>query len=376
MRSELVEFDPTSEEFRADRSGIFRKLRDQGPAYLAPDATTLVLSRYADVVAAASEWDLFSSELFGNAPPLELLNLFDPPAHTELKMNISQAYSPQRVLALEPNIRTITRSLINELKKVNSGDVVHRFVRPLTTRVMGSLLGFTDDQLARCQTLTDAALFSNEGIFPFLPLIQELVADHRTAPRDDLMSALLTQEGVPGGSISEDAVLAFCWGIILGNNCTTMNSIANGIFLLASSTKQWQQIVENPSLIPQAFEEMMRCEPPTHSSDRVTTKEVDLHGVSVPARTPVRLMWGAASLDEQVFEHPDRFDIHRRRVDHLALGWGAHHCIGAALARLEAHVAFEELVAAFPRVAIVGKPERIPSAWQWGFGELFLEFHV
>jgi cytochrome P450 len=319
---------------------------------------------------------LFSSELLGDAPPLELLNLFDPPAHTDLKANISRAYSPQRVLALEPDIRTITRSLIEELKQEDASDLVRHFVRPLTTRVMGRLLGFTDDQSARCQILTDAALRSNEGISPFLPLIQEIVADHRTAHRDDLMSALLTQGGISGSSISEDAVLAFCWGIILGNNCTTMNSIANGIYLLAQSPEQWQQIAKNPSLIPQAFEEMMRCEPPTHSSDRVTTKEVALDGISIPERTPVRLMWGAANLDERAFEHPDRFDIHREGVHHVALGWGTHHCIGAALAQLEARVAFEELIAAFPRVAVLGKPERIPSDWQWGFEALLLEFIV
>jgi hypothetical protein len=370
-----MDFDATSDEFLADRTGVFRAMRDETPVYRSPDGTSMRLSRYDDVVAAALDWETFSSAILGENPPLEILNLLDPSPHTDLRGNLSLAYSPQRILALEPEIRSIARSLIKELKANDSGDIVRQFTRPFTTRVMGLLLGFSDEQVALCQNLTDAALLSNDGIAPFTALIQELVTDHRANPKDDLMSALLSLGDAEGVALSESALLAFCWGIILGNNCTTMDSIANGIYLLAQSPPQWQELADDPSLIPQAFEEMMRCGPPTHSSERVTTKEVELHGVKIPAGTLIYLMWGAASLDERKFDNPDRFDIHRQGGHHLALGWGHHLCIGAALARLEAQVGFEELLVAFPRVAIVGKPERIPSAWQWGLESLILEFH-
>ena len=371
----MIEFDATSDEFLADRTGVFRAMRDETPVYRSPDGTSMRLSRHDDVVAAALDWETFSSAILGENPPLEILNLLDPSPHTDLRGNLSLAYSPQRILALEPEIRSIARSLIKELKANDSGDIIRQFARPFTTRVMGLLLGFSDEQAALCQNLTDAALLSNDGIAPFTALIQELVADHRANPKDDLMSALLSLGDAEGVALSESALLAFCWGIILGNNCTTMDSIANGIYLLAQSPPQWQELADDPSLIPQAFEEMMRCGPPTHSSERVTTKEVELHGVKIPAGTLIYLMWGAASLDERKFDNPDRFDIHRQGGHHLALGWGHHLCIGAALARLEAQVGFEELLVAFPRVAIVGKPERIPSAWQWGLESLILEFH-
>ena len=374
MRPDMVEFNPNSQEFRTDRSGVFRELRDRGPAFLAPEQTTLVLSRYEDVVEAATEWEVFSSALFGDAPPLEILNLFDPPAHSELKSKLSRAYSPQRILALEPEIRSIARSLIGELAANGSADLVHQFVRPFTTRVMGVLLGFSDEQAAQCQHLSDAALLSNDGLMPFVPLIQELIADHRDTQRDDLMTALLRPGDAQSDALSEGAILAFCWGIILGNNCTTMDALANGIHLLASSPEQWHEVAENPSLIPQAFEEMMRCEPPTHNSQRITTEEVEFRGMTIPKGTPILLMWGAANLDERTFEDPDRFDVHRPNNHHVALGWGTHFCIGAVLAQMEARVAFEELLAAFPRVSIVGEPERIPSDWQWGLESLVLEF--
>ena len=371
----MIEFDATSDEFLADRTGVFRAMRDETPVYRSPDGASMRLSRYDDVVTAALDWETFSSAILGENPPLEILNLLDPSPHTDLRGNLSLAYSPHRILALEPEIRSIAQLLIEELKANDSGDIIRQFTRPFTTRVMGLLLGFSDEQAALCQNLTDAALLSNDGIAPFTALIQELVADHRAHPKDDLMSAWLSLGDAEGVALSESALLAFCWGIILGNNCTTMDSIANGIYLLAQSPTQWQELADDPSLIPQAFEEMMRCGPPTHSSERVTTKEVELHGVKIPTGTLIYLMWGAASLDERKFDNPDRFDIHRQGGHHLALGWGHHLCIGAALARLEAQVGFEELLAAFPRVAIVGKPERIPSAWQWGLESLILAFH-
>ena len=368
----MVEFSPNSETFRADRTGVFRSMRDETPVYRSPDGAFVALSRYDDVVAAALDWETFSSALLGQHPPLEILNLFDPPAHIDLREHLSRAYSPQRILALEPEIRRIARSLLDELKSSSSGDFIAQFMRPLTTRVMGTLLGFSDAQAATCQTLTDAALSTGADVNQFAPLIQELVADHRATPKDDLLSALLSLGNDGGEALSESAVLGFCFGIIVGNNCTAMNSIANGIGLLADHPEQWRALAGDPSLIPRAFEEMMRCAPPTHSSQRVTTKEIELHGVTVPAGTSVVLLWGAASLDERTFEDPDRFDIHRQGEHHLALGWGRHFCIGDALARLEARVVFEELSVAFPQVAVIGTSERIPSAWQWGFKALNL----
>jgi hypothetical protein len=370
----MVEFRPDSEAFRSDRAGIFRALRDEAPVYRSPDGGFIALSRYADVTAAARDWETFSSALLGERPALEVMNVFDPAAHTELRSNISRSFSPQRVLELEPEIRAIARSLIEQLRANSSGDLIRQFTLPFTTRVMGILLGFSDEQVDLCQSLTDAAMYSDPDVTVFVPLIQELVADHRASPTDDLTSALLGLGDMPSEALSESAVLAFCWGAILGNNCTTANSLSNGIWLAADHPEQWRELAEDPSLITQAYEEMMRREPPTHSSPRVTTRDIELHGETVPAGTPILLLWGAASLDERAFDDPERFDIHRRGDPHLALGWGTHLCIGAALARLEARVAFEELVAAFPRVSVLGTPERIPSSWQWGFTSLHVAF--
>jgi len=119
---------------------------------------------------------------------------------------------------------------------------------------------------------------------------------------------------------------------------------------------------------------MLRREPPTQSSARQTTREVVLHDVLIPADTRVLLLWGAANLDEREFPDPEVFDIHRSADRHLSLGHGAHFCMGAALARLEARVAFEELLSCMPGFEVVAAPERIRSAWAWGFESLPVEF--
>ena len=139
-------------------------MRDETPVYQSPDGTFVALSRYDDVIAAALDWETYSSAQFGENPPLEILNLFDPPVHVDLKARLSAAYSPQRILALEPEIRSIAQSLIEEMKANDSGDLIHQFIRPLTTSVMGLLLGMTDEQIALCQRLTDATLLTGPEI--------------------------------------------------------------------------------------------------------------------------------------------------------------------------------------------------------------------
>ena len=121
---------------------------------------------------------------------------------------------------------------------------------------------------------------------------------------------------------------------------------------------------------------MLRREPPTQTSARQSTREIELHGERIPADSRVVLHWGAANLDEREFDRPEVFDIHRRAERHLSLGHGAHFCMGAALARLEARIAFEELLARLPEFTVTEPPERIRSAWAWGFESLHLEFEV
>ena len=154
---------------------------------------------------------------------------------------------------------------------------------------------------------------------------------------------------------------------INGTGITAVAAIGNGVELLARHPEQRAKLVADPSLIPNAFKEMNRLEGPTHESTRITTREVTVAGVTLPANTPVFLMWGAADLDERQFAYPDKFDISRDGSQSLAMGIGEHFCYGGYLARLEARIFFEELLAVMPDFTLSAPAVRIMSTWSWGF---------
>ena len=245
---------------------------------------------------------------------------------------------------------------------------------------MGELIGIPAEMLAECRAITDAVMRIEGPEGNASPVERAdavfgtLIEARRDDPGDDLISALLRVGSEGGEPLGTEEILGFCYLLLIGGNDTTTNLIGNGMELLARHPDQRAELVADPSLIPGAIEEMLRREPPTQTSARQSTREIELHGDRIPADTRILLHWGAANLDEREFDQPLQFDIHRRADRQLSLGHGAHFCMGAALARLEARVAFEELLARLPEFDVVEPPERIRSAWAWGFESLRLEF--
>jgi cytochrome P450 len=200
---------------------------------------------------------------------------------------------------------------------------------------------------------------------PAMNIYQEfarLLAERRAERRDDLMSALLDAE-IDGQRLREDELLGFCFVLIVAGNDTTTNLIANGAVLLADHPDQRKLLVEDPRRIPAAVEEMLRCESPAQALGRIARRPVELHGTTIPEGALVKLVWGAANRDEREFDAPDRFDVGRNPARHLGFGHGIHFCLGAHLARLEARVAFEELLARLPDYALDGRPGWLTSIW-------------
>jgi cytochrome P450 len=190
----------------------------------------------------------------------------------------------------------------------------------------------------------------------------ELLAERRKQPRDDLMSALLDAK-IDGKGLSEEELLGFCFLLIVGGNDTTMNLIGNGAVRLAQDPEARQCLVEEPGLIPGAVEEMLRIDAPAQALPRTTLRDVELHGETIPKGSRVLVSYGAANLDDRVFAQPERFDIRRQDNRHLSLGQGPHFCMGASLARLEARVAFEELLARYPEYTVEEEPGWVTSRW-------------
>jgi cytochrome P450 len=375
-------YDPLSESFRADRVGTYRRMREEAPCYIDPDGRFAALSRFEDVRSAALDWGTYSAVTAESKILRPIINDMDPPLHSQRRSNLSRAFTPRRVAALEPRVRAIARELIGQFADRGSCDLMSEFAALLPSRVIGELIGIPEELLAECRDITDAVMRIEGPSGNASPversdaIFSRLIAERRRAPQDDLISALLAVGSQGGEPLSDEEILGFCYLLLVGGNDTTTNLIGNGMELLARHPGQRVELVADPELLPAAIEEMLRLEPPTQTSARQTTHEVSLHGVTVPADTRVLLMWGAANLDEREFADPDVFDIHRNADRHLSLGQGAHFCMGSSVARLEARVAFEELLGCMPDFGVVGSLERIRSSWAWGFESLKVEFEV
>lgn len=375
-----VKYDPLGEDFRSDREGSYQRLRDEAPVYLDPAGRFAALSRFEDVRVAALDWKTYSAVTAEAKILRPIINDMDPPLHTDRRANLSRAFTRRRVAEMEPRLRSIARSLIAEFADRGTCDLIADFAALFPSLVMGQLIGIPEELLAECRKITDAVMRIEGPEGNASPveradaIFSELAAKRRLEPADDLLSALLAIGSDGGEPLSDEEILGFCYLLLVGGNDTTTNLIGNGMELLARHPDQRAALVGDPTLIPDGVEEMLRREPPTQTSARQSTRDVHLHGERIPAGTRVLLLWGAANLDEREFEAPHTFDLRRATERHLSLGQGAHFCMGAALARLESRIAFEELLGCMPDFEVVRVPERIRSVWAWGFESLEVAF--
>jgi len=366
-------YDPAQPDFQERAYEIYRMLRDELPVYHSEQAGFWALSRFDDVRAAAADPQTFSSEGTDTSQGLlPMIQALDPPRHDVLRQLVSKAFTPRRVSDLEPGIRRIARELIDGFAGDGEVDLLGRFARHLPSLVFGELLGVPHDRREKFLVWTQALVEAKPGTgsaesqrHPAIKIYQEftkLLAERRERHGDDLMSALLDAE-IDGRRLSEEELLGFCFVLIVAGNDTTTNLIANGAVLLADHPDQRKLLVQSPEAIPNAIEEMLRYESPVQALPRIARRRVDLHGATIPEGALVRLVWGSANRDEREFEEPDRFDVTRAIPRHLAFGQGVHFCLGANLARLEARVAFEELLARIPEYQLRERPGWLTSIW-------------
>jgi len=366
-------YDPAQPDFQARAPEIYRVLRDEHPVYAAEAAGFWALSRFEDVRAAATDAGSFSSEGTDISQGLlPMIQALDPPRHDVLRALVSKAFTPRRVTELEPGIRRIARELIDGFAGDGEADLLDRFARHLPSLVFGELLGVPPERREKFLAFTEALVEARPEAggagsqrHPAIQIyreFQQLLAERRERPGDDLISALLAAE-IDGRRLSEEELLGFCFVLIVAGNDTTTNLIANGAVLLADHPEQRKLLLESPAAIPNAIEEMLRFESPVQALPRIARRDVELHGVVIPRGALVRLVWAAANRDEREFEDPERFDVTRTITRHLAFGQGLHFCLGANLARLEARVAFEELLARLPAYQLCERPGWRTSIW-------------
>jgi cytochrome P450 len=365
-----MDFDPFDPELHRDPYPVYRRLRDEFPVHHNAKLRFFTLSRHADVMDALQDPDLYISGkgVYVGVPEFDdgkltsdvpLLITTDRPRHTQLRALVSRAFTPRRVALLEPRIRAIARSLLDDVKGRREFDLVREFSGPLPTIVIAELLGvpaedqewFKEKSTAVAQfdprTAGDPSVRERGPAVEIGLYLAKVLEQRRREPRDDLLSALLAAE-IDGQRLSDVELIGFGFLLLVAGNETTTNLISNAAILLDRHRDQRRLLLEDPSRIPGAIEEFLRYDSPVQGLARTTTAPVTLHGVTIPEGSKVLLLFGSANHDERAIPDAERFDVLREPNPHVAFGFGAHFCLGANLARLEARVAFEELLARLP----------------------------
>ncbi len=315
------------------------------------------------------------------------LLFMDPPDHTRLRKLVSRAFTPKRVRELRPQIEAIAAELLDEMAIHGDSaevDLVGSLAYPLPIRVICSLLGvpeadeptfahwsralarLPDPWVLRTAEVDDAMLEAQGALASY---IDGLIEERRSAPRDDLLSALLSAEA-EGDRISSSEVVDLVVLLLVAGHETTVNLIANSVVALLEFPEQLQLLQQSPDLYAHAVDELLRFDSPGQITWRVATTDLDVDGHRVAAGEEIVLGLGAANRDPATFADPDRLDVRRDARQHVAFGGGIHHCLGAALARLEGEVALRSLFDRFPRLQLAGTPVRRATFTLRGFDSL------
>jgi cytochrome P450 len=371
-----VDFNPFSSDFYDDPYDTYRWLRDETPAYHNEQYGFWALSRYDDVVAAHRDWKTFSSEHGLTIDQLTDPNssvrgtsiiMQDPPEHELLRKLVSRVFTPRAVAALEPMVRGIIRSHLDPLMDRAEFDLVADFSGPFPVEVISTMLGVPEGDRQQIRHWTDALLYrepndprtTQEGMEAALLQVGyflDLIADKRATPTDDLINRLIevevTDEDGTSHQLTDGDIAGFAVLIAAAGSETVTKQVGNGVVLFDRNPDEWRQLLDDRSQLVNAVEEVLRYWAPSQYQGRFSHAASTWHGVTIPEGMPVLLLTGAANRDERAYDDPDRFDIDRTQPLAVGLGHGIHACLGAALARLESRIAFEEIADRWPRYAV------------------------
>jgi hypothetical protein len=369
-------------EVLANPYPLFRRLRSEDPVHWDAFLHTWVVTRYVDVLEVLHN---FSAERTHTPEKLEAMGLaqispiaqlmvkqmlfMDPPGHTRLRSLASHAFSPARVAVLRTHIREIVNRLLDTVQAKGQMDIIADLGDPLPAIVTAEMLGvpLEDRHQLKAWSTNFAEMLGNfqhnpEHAARMLRTVQDMTAyfhdrirELKNIPRDGLVHSLMTAE-IDGDRLTEEEVVANSIVTMVGGLETTTNLIGNGVLTLLRNPGEIERMQEDQSLIPSAVEEMLRYESPSQHTGRLAPEDVEWEGKVIRKGQAVMAVMAAANRDPERFPDPDRFDVARTDNRHLAFGYAAHFCFGAALARVEGQEAFEAMVRRLPGLELQPGP--------------------
>jgi cytochrome P450 len=347
-----------------DPSALYASLHDRGPLVKAGPMWLAV--GYNVSASILRDHSRFSSNLMGGFAMGGLSNTMvfvDPPDHTRLRAAAQKAFNPRAIAALEPRVREITRSLLDKIRPGEPFELMSGLARPLPVIVIAEMLGldpalldssrWSDARSNMLQMMTMSSGSGSGGLF------RETIEARRKERRGDLISTLV--QAVEDGSMDEGELIGACALLFIAGNVTTTSLLGNAIYALSKHPELYRALAEEPSLIPNALEEVFRFDPPVPAiPPRRTLEDVQVEGHALPQGANIVVVAGAANRDPARFADPDSFDIKRGdAANHLAFGAGIHYCLGAPLSRLESRVALEELLERIPNLELAMPDEEV-----------------
>jgi cytochrome P450 len=368
------QFQPVDPAVRRDPYALYERGRREFPVFEHEGLPVSLVSvfRYADVQAVLRDCALFSSDFAAgrNLPP-EIQTLadqappsmlgMDPPDHTRLRSLVNKAFTPRIVRQLEPRLREVAHQLLDAALDQREVDLVQALTYPLPVTAIAEIIGIPAADRAQFKAWSDQAVATLGTAFFASPTLEQMESQlalreemkryfvplaeaRRRDPREDLLTGLVQVEH-EGSKLDHDEMLAMLVLLLVAGNETTTTLIGNAVLTLLDHPGELKRLRDDPARVPSAVDEVLRFESPVQFDPRRATRDTEIAGRPVAENTLVLNWLGSANRDESVFERPDAFDITREKNPHLAFGYGTHHCLGHNLARLEAGVALEVLLA-------------------------------
>ena len=364
-------WQPYDGEFRKDPFPTYKDFRERCPVgWVNAHEGFWAVSRYEDIFAIARDPETFCSgegiaippmEYDGRALPMEA----DAPEHTELRQILAAELMPKAVGEREPMLRKSARKLLADISELGETDICERFAKLLPTTVICQLLDIQEDE-AKLQALQewteeivyersdmDSARQASDNIVAYF---KELIPRRRENLGDDFISKLLVAE-VHGEPLSDQDIMDFCWFLLIAGLDNTAFTIRNVLLQISNSDELRQQLMDDPSRIPDAIEEVLRLYSPVWGIARTATKDTEVNGQAIEAGQRVMMLFASADRDGDEFPNPDEFVLGRTPNRHMAFGMGKHRCLGSHLARLEIKVAVEEVLKHLPDYKVEGDVE-------------------